>query len=172
MRIGYFFRVCSGATFSKLSGAINTVHTKSGKNKAGIFFDMVGCFFKYRAGYNDYVLFEYYNMTADQRKTYMTRFKNKRFMLMQNDLTSAEIFNDKRLFDTRFAKYLGRRVLVIDEKITLEQFSEFIKPWDVFIAKPAFGELKDLLKRTLRVTKNFIIMFLTKKTNSVYLKRQ
>ena len=25
MRIGYFFRVCSGATFSKLSGAINTV---------------------------------------------------------------------------------------------------------------------------------------------------
>lgn len=44
MRIGYFFRVCSGATFSKLSGAINTVHTKSGKNKAGIFFDMVGCF--------------------------------------------------------------------------------------------------------------------------------
>ena len=140
MRIGYFFRVCSGATFSKLSGAINTVHTKSGKNKAGIFFDMVGCFLKYRAGYNDYVLFEYYNMTADQRKTYMTRFKNKRFMLMQNDLTSAEIFNDKRLFDTRFAKYLGRRVLVIEEKITLEQFSEFIKPWDVFIAKPAFGE--------------------------------
>lgn len=107
MRIGYFFRVCSGATFSKLSGAINTVHTKSGKNKAGIFFDMVGCFFKYRAGYNDYVLFEYYNMTADQRKTYMTRFKNKRFMLMQNDLTSAEIFNDKRLFDTRFANILA-----------------------------------------------------------------
>ena len=28
MRIGYFFRVCSGATFSKLSGAINTVKTK------------------------------------------------------------------------------------------------------------------------------------------------
>ena len=45
MRIGYFFRVCSGATFSKLSGAINTVTHKSGKNKAGIFFDMVGCFF-------------------------------------------------------------------------------------------------------------------------------
>ena len=75
MRIGYFFRVCSGATFSKLSGAINTVHTKSVKNKAGIFFDMVGCFLKYRAGYNDYVLFEYYNMTADQCKTYMTSFK-------------------------------------------------------------------------------------------------
>ena len=44
MGIGYFFRVCSGATLGKLSGAINTVHTKSGKNKAGIFFDMVGCF--------------------------------------------------------------------------------------------------------------------------------
>ena len=131
MRIGYFFRVCSGATFSKLSGAINTVHTKSGKNKAGIFFDMVGCFFKYRAGYNDYVLFEYYNMTADQRKTYMTRFKNKRFMLMQNDLTSAEIFNDKRLFDTRFAKYLGRRVLVIEEKITLATCKGFLEANDL-----------------------------------------
>ena len=31
MGIGYFFRVCSGATLGKLSGAINTVHEKSGK---------------------------------------------------------------------------------------------------------------------------------------------
>lgn len=140
MGIGYFLKVCSGASVGKLSNSINIVHEKSGKSKAEILFDMFGCFLKYKAGYNDYVLFEYYNMTTDQRKTYMTRFKNKKFMLMQNNQDSAEIFNDKRLFDTRFKEYLGRRVLVIDKSVTLEQFKEFIEPLEVFIAKPPFGE--------------------------------
>ena len=32
----------------------------------------------------------------------------------------------------------------------MEQFSEFIKPWDVFIAKPAFGECGKGIERLVK----------------------
>ena len=41
---------------------------------------MINCSIRYGAGYNDYNIFEYYNMNAKQRKTFMTRLKNKGYI--------------------------------------------------------------------------------------------
>ena len=51
---------------------INVVNERSGKNKILIFFDMIVCGFKYQAGYMDYMLFEMYNLSSKQRKTFIS----------------------------------------------------------------------------------------------------
>ena len=60
---GYIFRIISHASLGKMKEAINTVHERSGKSKAKIFFDMLHCTRKYGAGYYDYQIFAFYNLT-------------------------------------------------------------------------------------------------------------
>ena len=80
MNIKYVARVLGGARFKKMFEKIDIIHEKTGKNKVGLFFDMIGCTLKYGAGYNDYIIFEFYNMNAKERKTYLTRMKNKKLV--------------------------------------------------------------------------------------------
>ena len=58
MNFKYLMRVLGGASFQKMGKAINTVHEKSGKSKFTTFFDMLGCSLRYGAGYNDYIIFD------------------------------------------------------------------------------------------------------------------
>ena len=92
MNVKYIARVLSGAKFKKMFEKIDMIHEKTGKNKIGLFFDMIGCTIKYGAGYNDYIIFEFYNMNAKERKTYLTRMKNKKLVekKLSESLASAE----------------------------------------------------------------------------------
>ena len=63
----YIFRVLAHASFDKMKGAIDAVHEKTGKNKLLIFLDMVQCTLRYGAGYYDYQVFAFYNLTPKQR---------------------------------------------------------------------------------------------------------
>ena len=51
---------------------INSIHKKTKKSKFSIFMDMQKCARKYGAGYMDYDLYEMYNLTDEQRNTYLT----------------------------------------------------------------------------------------------------
>ncbi len=93
MNFKYLMRVLGGASFQKMGKAINTVHEKSGKSKFTTFFDMLGCSLRYGAGYNDYIIFEFYKMNGKQRKTYMTRMKNNRLITTMNDPQYTRIFH-------------------------------------------------------------------------------
>lgn len=139
MNVGYLTRVLGGASFKKMFTAIDRIHDKTGKNKAKLFFDMLGCTVKYGAGYNDYIIFEFYNMKAKERKTYLTRIKNKKLVTMLNDEKYADIFDQKNLFDKKFAEFLGREVLDIAE-IDFDKFKSFVTGKEEFFAKPYIGE--------------------------------
>ncbi len=140
MRLNYLFRVLSGVRFDKLNQCIADVHKKSGKNKFAILLDMVGCAVKYGAGYYDYCLFEYYNMNSKQRKTYLTRFKNKKLMRTLNDCNFTEIFDKKTLFYQNFADFIGRDFLLLDSNTTVKQVQDFVNGKEYIIAKPSEGE--------------------------------
>ena len=83
---GYFRRVIKNASIDKLKQTVNTVHERSGKSKLGIFLDMCWCFARYGAGYYDYQIFNFYELTAAQRKTYVTRFISKKLNMFMNDV--------------------------------------------------------------------------------------
>ena len=139
MDIKYLTRVLTGAKFKKMFEKIDMIHERTGKNKAYLFFDMIGCTLKYGAGYNDYIIFEYYKMNAAERKTYLTRIKNKKLVMMLNDTNFSHILDQKNLFDEKFADFLGREVYDI-AKIDFEKFSKFVEGKEYIIVKPYIGE--------------------------------
>ena len=122
--IGYVARVLTGVRFKKMNHMIDVVHQKCGQNNVRTFFDMLWCAVRYGAGYYDYTMFGFYNMTGAQRDTYLTRVRNKKVSNLMNDMAHDDDFDDKLLFNVRFAKYL-RRPTLNGETATVEQMARF-----------------------------------------------
>lgn len=139
MNLKYITRVLGGASFKKMQSAINIVHEKSGKSKFTTFFDMLCCSIKYGAGYNDYIIFEFYKIKAKQRKTYLTRIKNKKLVTTLNDARYSHIFDEKNVFDKKFKDFMGREILDLAD-IGCDEFKTFIQGKEYFFAKPYIGE--------------------------------
>ena len=120
------------------SNMMNTAKRISGKTHSNIIFvliDIIYCGFKYQAGYNDYLEFEFYNLNSKQRKTYLTAGKNNSIIKKYNDKSYWHVFDNKIEFNNRFSKYLNREWLDLRET-TLEQFKSFIKKHKIIIVKP------------------------------------
>lgn len=115
------------------------VSKKSGKSFIGTCIDMTKCGIKYQAGYNDYREFEFYNLTAAQRETYLTRGKNNDIIRRYNDREYFDSFNDKIKFNAIFESFLGREWLDLD-KADKKSFSDFMRRNPQIIAKPLDGE--------------------------------
>ena len=103
-----------------------------------VVFDMINCAVKYQAGYMDYALFEMYNLSNAQRKTVVTRGINNSFIKRFNDPEFRYIFNDKRIFNSKFSDFINRRWLDV-EKADNKALEDFIKLNPQFLAKPATG---------------------------------
>lgn len=139
MKLTYTLRVLSGARFKKLFKILNSIHEKTNKNRFILFLDIINCAIRYGAGYNDYDIFEFYNIKHDKRKTFVTRFKNKKIIMMLNDPDFADIFDKKNQFAKKFKKYLGRDVLDM-KTATLNDFKKFIQNKDTIFVKPNDGD--------------------------------
>ena len=133
---------------------------------------MMNCMIRYGAGYYDYNIFAFYNMNHKQRKTYITRFKNKKLILYCNDQNYSHIFNNKNEFNKIYKKYLNRDYLDLED-VTFDQFQKFMKNKDIIFAKPNVGEsgkgieklykkdykdLKEMFKYITNKEKNFGII--------------
>lgn len=106
------------------------------KSKLLTFFDMLACSVIYGAGYNDYLIFEFYEMTREQRKTYLTRMKNKRLISAMNHPELAYVFDEKNVFDK--PDYTLRIKETDSKKIVAEVSDEnglIKKTFDVFSAR-------------------------------------
>ena len=139
MKITYTLRVLSGVRFKKIAKVLNSVHKKTGKNRFYILCDILICSIRYGAGYNDYDIFEFYNIKHDKRKTFVTRFKNKKIIMMLNNPDYADLFDKKNKFNNKFKDYLGRDTIDMTTA-TLEEFNKFIQGKDVIFVKPNNGD--------------------------------
>ena len=103
-----------------------------------IFFDMIWCGARYRAGYMDYVTYQFWRLSGAQRATYITRGINDGWTLKYDDKNYMELFSDKRQFNTKFADYVHREWIGI-EGTPKEQVLDFLSRHDQVIAKPVHG---------------------------------
>ena len=117
---------------------INSIHRKTGRSRLAIFRDMKDCAVKYGAGYMDYDLFEMYNLTPEQRDTYLTRGRNNALVVKYNDKAYTGQFDDKVQFNTLFGKYLHRDWVPVTGD-NREQVMAFLAAHEVFMAKPSQG---------------------------------
>ncbi len=131
---GYITRVLRNASFEKMKGAIDKVHERTGKNRVVTFVDMLWCAARYGAGYYDYLAFNFYNLNAAQRKTYVTRIISKKLNEFLNDPDYIHLLNNKDEFCTLFKDYIGRDVLIMD-KATKEDVKVFAEKHDTLFCK-------------------------------------
>lgn len=136
--IKYKLKMIFGMRYKSFFETIDTVHKITKKPKTIIFFDIVHCAIKYGAGHNDYKIFEFYNMDSKSRDTYLTRIRNKKIIEHLNDKDYRDIIDDKSIFNEKFKKYLKRDVADI-EKLSLEEFNEFINKNKTIFCKPYKG---------------------------------
>ncbi len=137
-KLQYYIRVFKNASFEKLGKVVNNAHERSGKNKAAILLDMINCLVRYGAGYNDYVIFEFWNLDHKQRDTYMTRMRSKKFIMFMNDHDDAHYFDNKNEFNEKFKDYIGRECLDL-ETATDDDIKNFYNT-----RKKIFAKMKDL----------------------------
>lgn len=117
---------------------INSIHKKTGKSRISIFNDMRSCATKYGAGYMDYDLFEMYNLTDEQRNTYITRGRNNELIKKYNNPEYNHIFHNKNEFNEIFSDYIKRDWLNL-EVSTKEEVIDFMKSHKEFMLKPIGG---------------------------------
>lgn len=134
-KIKYLAKRIMNMSFDGLFNTVDEVHDKTGRNKVGLFFDIVHCGLKYQAGYMDYKLFEMYNMNSKERGTVITRGINNSIIKKYNDKEVMKSFHDKTKFNEMFNDYLGRDWLKLSVD-NFDEFAAFCGKHKEFIAKP------------------------------------
>ncbi len=117
---------------------IGSIHKKTGRSRWAILQDMRRCAVKYGAGYMDYDLFEMYDLTPEQRDTYLTRGRNNALVVKYNDPAHMDDFGDKIRFNARFQRFLHRDWVPVTGE-NREDVLNFIARHPVFMAKPSRG---------------------------------
>ena len=118
--------------------AIDEISKKTGKNKIFLFFDVIWCGMRHGAGYSDYNLFEMYNLTEKQRKTYLTRRRNNDLIKKYNKPEAFDILENKEKFNTEFQEFLHRSWIKVNTN-NFKEVKDWIKTQKRFLAKPIYG---------------------------------
>ena len=134
-RLVYIIKRIFKMDFKNMFATVNYIHKKTGKSSIWLFFDMIKCGLKYGAGYKDYKLAEFYNLTDPQRATYVTRGINNSIVSLLNNREYYHIFEDKTEFNTVFKDFINRKWINM-ATASFEEFQEFMKDLKVVISKP------------------------------------
>ena len=134
-KLSYILGCVTRMDYPELFRTVGKVHKITGKNSVGILADVVKCGLKYGAGFNDYLLCEFYNLTDAQRATYITRSVNNTLVSLLNDREYYHFFDNKSEFYTTFGKYIGRQWLDFG-KATQKEFEDFMSSRDTIMVKP------------------------------------
>lgn len=134
----YLVRRIREMDFKNMRAQAKIVHGRTGKPTLFVLVDMMYCGYKYLAGYMDYVVFEFYNLKAAQRKTQVTRGVNNNLVKTLNDKNSWYKFDKKDEFNRIFSDCLKRDWLDI-ENSSLEDFEAFCKKHSEMMVKPRDG---------------------------------
>ena len=132
----YYLRVLSGMSFQKFSEVLERTHKFSGKNKLWLTLDMIHCARKFGAGYYDYLTFGFWDLTDEQRATYVTRIVSKKLVTFLNDESYYHIFDHKEEFQTVYHEFT-KRDFVDCRTASKEEVRAFVEKNPVMFSKPA-----------------------------------
>lgn len=135
-KLKFLVRCALHMDYKELFHVAGVVHGITGKSRLFILMDVVKCAVRYGAGFNDYLLCEFYNLNDSQRATYVTRSVNNKLVSMLNDREYYHFFSVKKDFYNRFSEYLGRDWLDFSEA-TPERFRAFLEGRREIMVKPA-----------------------------------
>ena len=124
--------------FKNMLAQAKVVRKRTGKPTLFVLVDMIYCGYKYLAGYMDYVVFEFYNLSRQQRKTQVTRGINNGLVKTLNDKNSWYKFDKKDEFNRIFYDCL-KRDWVDFEKSSIDEITSFCEKHPEMMVKPRDG---------------------------------
>ena len=119
----------------KLNKLASEIGQRNNKSKTYVKIDMIYNFLRYGIGYTDYLKGDYINLTAKQKKTFLTTKSYYRLLKYLNKEQYISCMSDKLVFNKIFKDFLKREF--IDLRTTsLEEFKSFLKGKKHVFAKP------------------------------------
>lgn len=104
----YYLRVLKGMSLEKFNEVLDRTQEFSGMSKPAIIADMIRSTRKFGAGYFDYLTFGFWDLTDEQRDTYLTRLRNKKLISHFNDDDYSDLIDDKIKFNNIFRDFIKR----------------------------------------------------------------
>ena len=138
MNASYLVKRVLNMNYRAMLDKISAIHRKTGRSRVSIFWDMQTCARKYGAGYMDYDLFEMYDLTPEQRDTYLTRGRNNDIVRRYNSRDHMADFGDKIRFNARFGRFLHRDWVPVTGDNRGDVLA-FLGRHGEFMAKPSQG---------------------------------
>lgn len=119
-RIRHYLSRLRTLDVANMAAVARAVAAESRRPRILIVLDMVWCSIVYQAGYLDYQEFEFWSLSARERRTWITSGNANSIVVKYNQRAFREWFWDKPQFNTRFREYLGREWLDVRESSPAE----------------------------------------------------
>lgn len=144
--------IVHGSGISKFKAKVSTLKSwldhpklkesqkKANRNKLVHYIDFLSSVMIHGATLEDYVLYEFYNKSNKERKTYVTGKKLHDFFDRVNNKDKTDLFFDKNNFAKNFSEYLGRETFELDlDGKNIDDARKWLNSMDVVFAKPSKG---------------------------------
>ena len=112
----------------------NDNHTSKFKIKMDMYYNIL----TKGVGYTDYFRGDYYNLTKEEKKTFVTTKSFYKLISYLNDDKYEIVLHDKILFNTLFKEYLKREFIDLRET-SFDDFAKFLENHAVVFAKDPVG---------------------------------
>lgn len=115
-------------------------HLAAGRSRITQYLDFLYSVIVHGTTLEDYLLYELYNKSHKERKTYVTGKKLHKFFDEVNNKDKTDVFINKNKFSEHFVEYLGRETFALDlEGKNVEDAKKWLGSKDVIFAKPSTG---------------------------------
>lgn len=137
-RVKYFFKRLTSFNPSRVWSFATQIAEEQGKWAPKIFADMLIWAAFHDTAYIDYYEADFALLTTRERKTFMTSLVQHHLANALNDRQDVLQFENKLTFNRRFAPYLGREWIDLEE-VDAAELREFSERNPVFVAKTPVG---------------------------------
>ena len=138
-KLSYFLKRLVRIDTGRFKKTFNELRGLTGKSGPGLAMDLLVCALRYNAGYMDYKIARMDRLNHAQRATVITRGISNELVRRLNDKDYWLYFDDKCLFNERFARWVDRAFLRSDAGLTQEQLAAFCRGKGPLFIKPLTG---------------------------------
>lgn len=136
LRLRYLVRRARSIELGRVWGMARSMAPAAKRPALFVFLDMLWASVRHETGFQDYQDWDFYSLSAAQRRTYMTHPLSDHLVLMFNEKEYRGQFADKARFNETFPDLIGREWLDL-RTASLEEVRTFLDRHETFILKPA-----------------------------------
>jgi len=133
-----FYSYVFSANYKGFKKKLKKIAQKEHRNYLFLLCDTYYSILKYGMALTDYLNYEFYKKTKEERKTYAGVRKQNEFYEIVSPSQYKKRYTIKPDFLKDFSKYT-KRDFIVPERCTLEEFKKFLRKHQVFMSKPYDG---------------------------------